>query len=363
MMSKEKKSAGIPFHKSVRMRPGMYIGRLGSAGFGYLISRLVADFAAEFAAREAYIRVSSSGTVTIKFPYISFPSNLLLPFLKQGLRGTSSSFWSFSLAVIAPLSKSTRIKIGSRWYSCDRNGKLAPTLQADSGKMISRFEITFQPDPKILKACIPDDLLLFPRFLELTQVCPGLKIVYRNDNTKPFTQVVWCNPEGVRVLLRAAKNMFYEAKLETGFSFNENGLRGEAYWLCANGGYSPIHSFANGEATVKGGSHVTGCVQGILDALKDFVKGDGEKYDFNVSRAMEHQCLVVSVWGNNLQYAGSTKECVEHEPTRKIMRKLTHAHMKELCRTNPEDVKQLTLRLRKWNLADMYPELYGKKKT
>ncbi len=349
------------FHEAVRTRPGMYIGRLGPAGFGYLVSELIRDFAADLQAKEAHVRIDIKGKVTIKFPEINCTQADLYTLIKNGRMSRSSSFWRTSLAIIPPLSKATTLKIGSTKYTVSRNAKLNPHFESDTAKAISRFEITFQPDAGILKAKAPEILTLCARLHELTVVCPGLKITYRDDNTKPFTQMVWHTPEGIRTLLAPARNMFYEKKLEGGFSFNEKGLRGEVYWLCANGGCDPIYSFANGERTVKGGSHVKGCVQGILDALKDLVKGNGEKYDFSVSRAIRHQCLVVSVWGNGLSYAGSTKECLEHKPTNQILRKLVGAHMEQLCASNPKDAIQLTYRLQKWNLAEMYPELYSGK--
>lgn len=336
----------MPFHEAVQKRPAMYLGQVGSAGVGLIISQLISDFAVEFNTRTAQVLIAKDGRTTIKFPDAKYNLSTILNILsfKKG-----ESWWfMLSLAIIPPLSRNTILRMARKKYNVSSKGRVTPSPKEVGIRFAVGFEVEFTPNANILKAKSPDILRLFSRLRELSIVIPGLKIIYRDNTTSPFTQMSWRSTSGIRELLAESSRKWFDPPLETGFSFVEDKLRGEVHWLCANGG-DEIKSFVNGEATKLGGSHVKGCVQGIVDGIKEYVKGKTDHtYDFSVKRAIQHQCLVVSIWGEGFDWAGSTKDCLEHEPTRKVLRKLVSQHMHSVIKTNPKDIEKLTYRLARW---------------
>lgn len=349
----------MPFHEAIQKRPGMYLGTIGSVGVGLIISNLISDVAVEFHARKAQVLIAKDGRTTIEFPDAKYNFCSILDILS--FKKSESWWFMLSLAIIPPLSNGFTIKIGKIKFTVSPKGRVTPIPAKVENRSGVGLKIQFTPNAKILKAKSPDVLRLFSRLRELSIVIPGLKIIYRDNTTSPFSQMSWLSKTGIRELLAESSKRWFDRPFETGFSFVEDKLRGEVYWLCANGG-DEIKSFVDGQPTKLGGSHVKGCVQGIVDGIKDFVKDRTDRtYDFGVKRATQHQCLVVSIWGEGFDWAGSTKDCLEHEPTRKILRKLVSAHMKQLCESHPKDVEQLTYRLKKWNPEEMYPDLYPKK--
>jgi DNA gyrase/topoisomerase IV subunit B len=331
-------------HEGMRTRTRMYIGEIGQIGFSKLISELIHVFASELNALGVNIHVNENGIVTVKFEHMQGAVNKLLSLLHYPKLPDNK--WRFELVLIQSLSKRTEMKIGSATYLCDCDGHITPELIIPPAEPVTHFEIAFQPDEKIMEAQSPDVLALCERLYELTLVCPGLKIVYRDDNTEPFTQMVWRNPKGIRLLLEAtAKKYYYNWKFEHGFQFDQNGLKGEVYWFIAGRGskVNRSYSFANGEATAEGGSHVTGCMQGILDGLKVVAQNDAmREYDFSVSRGSQHIWIAVSIWTGDIGYAGSTKDCVEYEPIRKTLRKLVADYVKAYCEANTDEARQVT---------------------
>ena len=339
----------MPFHEGVRKRPGMYIGRIGSVGVGYIISELIRDFAVDYQAKEVRVHISREGIITISFPMLRFSISEFLTLLNGGKKSVNSRWWLISLAIIPALSKKTVIKVNGRIYKCSLNGRLTPAIKEDGNKVVSRFEVSFLPDDKVLKAKLPDNILLWSRLQELTFVCPQLKIIYRDDKTNPFTQIVWHSPKGIRHLLDVSANKLIGRDFETGFFFEENGIRGDVCWFYANSYGQPpqIYAFANGELNSNGGSHVAGVIHGILKGVKTIVKGNASRYELTVNRTINNLCFAVSIWCDDISYKGNTTSCVDFEPIKKLLVKLVSAHVQKFYVENSEQGKGMIERFRK----------------
>lgn len=339
----------IPFHEAVRKRPGMYIGRLGSVGVGYMISELVRDFAVDLGVTEANIHINQQGEITVRFSPVQCSVAEFVTLLKNGKKSLSSPLWTISLAIISPLSKRTNLKIGDETFKCNSKGRVTPAIKSGKNKIVSRFQISFLPDEKILKAKLPDNMILWARLQELTFVCSKLKIIYRDESTQPFTQIVWHSPKGIRHLLDASANKLIGRDFETGFSFDVKNIRGEVCWFYANSYGQPpqIYAFANGELNSHGGSHVSGVARGILKGVKGIVKENASQYELTIARAVNNLCFAVSIWCNEISYKGNTRSCVDHKPLEKLLVTLVSAHIQKYYAENKENGKGLIERFRK----------------
>lgn len=351
-------------HEHIRMRPAMYIGQIGSSGLSYLLGDLILDSVTDFKAKEIRIDLQKSGKIIFSLRKADIDRDFLKKMLEGKLAG---SHHSFSLVACVALSASFMITAARKKYKVNANGAARPAMKGAAGAVYREMTLTFSPDQKLFGDTGPEGLMFYQRMSEVALTNPDVKIILRSDYTKPFTQIVAHCPKGVQHLLDLESSRRAGADFEHCVDFNEGGVRGQVGWFYPSHRYAPgsdaMMAFANGRSMRNGGSHVEGALEGIRDAVAGKVAGRKEEYYLEMSRVASRLCLVVSVWGHDFRYAGSTKECLEHEPSKTVVRKVVKEKLEKWMRASPKEAEQfLKLFLKDWPFANPLEQIMKAKK-
>lgn len=341
----------LKHHEHIRKRPGMYIGRIGSSGLSYMLGDLILDCATKFMAKEIRINLQKSGAIVCSVRNARINHDVLMSALKGGRPGTP--FALLPLTCCVALSTAFELSVANGKHKVSPNGAIRPSLRGTAGKVYRELTLTFVPDTKTFGKTGPEGLTFYQHISVIALTIPELKIIYRSDYTKPFSQLVVHCPKGVQHLLDLEVSRCAGGDFEHCIDFEENGVRGQVGWFYPAHRYAPgsdaIMAFANGKSVRNGGSHVEGALEGIRDAVLAAVADRKEEYHVEMNRVVSRLCLAVSVWGDNFSYAGSTKECLAYEPAKTAVYKAVKQRLETWIRTSPNKGEEfLQLFLKGW---------------
>lgn len=344
-------------HENIRKRPAMYIGRIGSSGLSQLLGDLILESATTLEARDIKMELQKSGKISLTLSDGSIKKNIF----NASIEGVPP-INALALTVCVALSTSFVITLDGKKYKVSNQGVVSPPLQKTSARLYREMKFTFNPDQAIFGGTGPEGMMLYQLTSEVALTVPDVKIVLRSNYTQPVTQIVAHCPKGIQDLLDLQASKSLGRSFEHCIRFDEGEIHGQVGWFYPPHIYFPssdgVLAFANGRSTSKGGSHVEGAVEGIRDAVTGMVAGREEDYYLEMGRIVRGLCLVVSVWGDDLRYAGSTKECLDHEVSKSVVRKVVKQTLEKWMKTSPEEAKEfLKLFQKAWPFGNPFEQI------
>src|ERR1700722_17044093 len=269
----------------IRLRPGMYIGRLGDGshqddGIYVMIKEVIDNSIDEFImgnGKKIVIDLDAkTSTVTVRDYGRGIPLGKVIECVSQINTGAkyNDDVFQFSVGLNGVGTKAVNALSSHFSVSSHRDGQFfradferGKLKEQQKGKQAEPegTEIVFEPDPKIFKIFRFREEHIIRRIRMYTFLNAGLKIAWNG--------VIYFSENGLRDLLEedAGEEVIYpvvhhrEKMLEIAFT-HTNRLSEDHY------------SFVNGQHTSDGGTHLSAFREGMLKAINEFSKSkfDGE---------------------------------------------------------------------------------------
>ncbi|MEN8140647.1 MAG: toprim domain-containing protein [Thermodesulfobacteriota bacterium] len=265
----------------IRLRPGMYIGRLGNGshpddGIYILLKEIIDNGVDEFimgAGKQIDISISDSGAVTIRDYGRGIPLGKIVECVSVINTGAkyNSDVFQFSVGLNGVGTKAVNALSSSFTVSAFRDKKMA-SATFDGGELVDESSgaaseengtlVTFSPDANIFKDFSFNSDFIRKRLWRYAYLNAGLRLMFAGELIHSENGLLDLLDREIDSSELYAPVHYQDDTLEFAFSHINN--YGEAYF-----------SFVNGTYTNEGGTHLSAFREGILKGVNEF---SGKKY-------------------------------------------------------------------------------------
>jgi DNA gyrase subunit B len=370
----------------VRKRPGMYIGSTGPTGLHHLVWEVVDNAVDEamagYASRIEVTLLEDGGCRVVDdgrgIPVDAHPdpkmkgksaAEIVLSMLNAGGKfggdgyKVSGGLHGVGVSVVNALSirLHAAIDLAGNHHEIEfRNGGkvqggIAITGKAPRGR--TGTAITFWPDPAIFSETTEfNALTMLERFRMMAFLNAGLEIRFKDERPAHNRDaegnlnedVVFKYNNGlvdfVKHLNKTKEPLF--AKVAS-FKVEDESGDGEAevaiQW---NTGYNEgVHSFANGIATIEGGTHVEGFKTALTSVMNKYAREKGKLKEkdnnFAGEDIREGITAIISVKLRDPQFEGQTKGKLGNTSIKTLVQKATNEKLAEWFEENPTEANKI----------------------
>lgn len=339
----------------VRKRPGMYIGDTGKAGFHHLVWEIldnsVDEAAAGFASeinitliddRSICIQDNGRGIPVDIHPQANIPT-VHVVFTKLHAGGkfgggaykTAGGLHGVGSAVVNALSSSTEVTVYREGYSHTANysqgkilGELKKVKLPKKQRSARGTEVTFTPDPEMFgkKQKFDPDLIVH-RIKIKAFLTPGVTFRF----TTADDVVSYMYKDGILDMLSEEVSQDEILTPEPYFIASEDPkIHIALLWTGRSG--SNIYSYANGIVTPDGGTHHLGLDDAIVKQVRTYAEKSGllpKKIKLTPNDVRDGLVAVISVFIEDPQFQGQTKNRLNNPPVRKMVDNLASESIKD----------------------------------
>ena len=354
----------------VRKRPGMYIGSTGPTGLHHLVWEVVDNSVDEAMAgyctridvallADGGCRVSDNGRgipTDVNPQYDLSGVEIALTKLHGGGKfgGTgykvSGGLHGVGVSVVTALSRRLIVEV-------DRDGKHHRMEFANGGTPVGKLEVvgpsppdhkgttvTFWPDPSIFEEVIFRGQTVVERLQMYAFLNAGLEINFRDEREGGMAPVAYCYKGGIIdfvTYLNSTKDPLFKRVAHFKVGESDGEVEVALQW---NTGYNEgLHGFANGIATIEGGTHVEGLKKGLTNVINKYARTRGllkEKEDNLLGEDIrEGMCAIVSVKLRDPQFEGQTKAKLGNTSIRSLVERATNEKLAEWLEENPPEAR------------------------
>jgi len=357
----------------VRKRPGMYVGSTGPSGLHHLVWEVVDNSVDEamagFCTRidvtilaDGGCRVADNGRgiptdvhPQYKLSGVEIALTKLHGGAKFGGRGykVSGGLHGVGVSVVNALSRRLVVEV-------DRDGYRHRMEFANGGKAIEKLHVvgpsprnrrgttvTFWPDASIFEDVTFTARTVIERLQMYAFLNAGLEVNFHDEREGSPPPVSYCYRGGIVDFvkhLNATKDpLFKRVAYFKVIEDSEDSQRDEVeVALQWNTGYNEgLHGFANGIATVEGGTHVEGLKKGLTNVVNKYARARGilKDKDENLlgEDIREGMCAIVSVKLHDPQFEGQTKAKLGNTSMRSLVERATNDKFAEWLEENPAE--------------------------
>ena len=368
----------------VRKRPGMYIGSTGITGLHHLVWEVVDNSVDEAMAGYATridITLTADGGCRVEdngrgIPVDAHPdpkmegrsaAEIVLSVLNAGGKfggegyKVSGGLHGVGVSVVNALSARLQAVIdkgGNRYEVEFHNGgqlksKLTEVGKAPRGR--TGTAVTFWPDPTIFETTDFRAETLLERFRMMAFLNAGLEIRFtderpdhdREGEGKP-EQHVYRYADGLKDFvkhLNASKEPLF-SKVPAFKVVDDDGVgEAEVAMQWNTGYYEGLHGFANGIATIEGGTHMEGFKSALTAVVNKYgrEKGGIREKDENLAGEdiREGLTAIISVKLRDPQFEGQTKGKLGNTSMKTLVQKATNDRLAEWFEENPAEANRV----------------------
>jgi DNA gyrase subunit B len=368
----------------VRKRPGMYIGSTGITGLHHLVWEVVDNSVDEAMAGYASridVTLLADGGCRVEdngrgIPVDVHPdpkmngrsaAEIVLSVLNAGGKfggdgyKVSGGLHGVGVSVVNALSSRlvcTIDKAGSRYEVEFHDGGQLKTKLTEIGKAPrgrNGTAVTFWPDASIFEVVEFRSETLIERFRMMAFLNAGLEIRFtderpdhdRDGDGKPDTQT-FCFNDGLKDFvkhLNASKEPLF-SKVPSFKVVDDDGVGEAEVALQWNTGYyEGLHGFANGIATIEGGTHIEGFRAALTTVINKYgrEKGTIKEKDENLQGEdiREGLTAIVSVKLRDPQFEGQTKGKLGNTSMKTLVQKATNDRLAQWFEENPTEANRI----------------------
>ncbi len=367
----------------VRKRPGMYIGSTGITGLHHLVWEVVDNSVDEAMAGYATridITLTADGGCRVEdngrgIPVDAHPdpkmegrsaAEIVLSVLNAGGKfggegyKVSGGLHGVGVSVVNALSARLHAVIdkgGNRYEVEFHNGgqlksKLTEVGKAPRGR--TGTAVTFWPDPTIFETTDFRAETLLERFRMMAFLNAGLEIRFTDERPdhapeggKPEQQI-YRYADGLKDFvkhLNASKEPLF-SKVPAFKVVDEDGVgEAEVAMQWNTGYYEGLHGFANGIATIEGGTHMEGFKSALTAVVNKYgrEKGGIKEKDENLAGEdiREGLTAIISVKLRDPQFEGQTKGKLGNTSMKTLVQKATNDRLAEWFEENPAEANRV----------------------
>ncbi|MEE2752027.1 MAG: DNA topoisomerase IV subunit B [Myxococcota bacterium] len=322
----------------VRLRPGMYIGGTGKAGFHHLLWEIVDNAVDEaingYATRIGVTLHADGRTATVEdngrgIPVDKHPVHkkaaleIILTTLHAGGKFdqqnyiTSGGLHGVGSSVVNALASSLTATIrrgGSEYRQDYRRGKPRGPVKKVGAARGSGTQITFTPDDEIFGPAVFDTGMIRERLEVKAYLNPSLRILFKDEGTN--TSCEFRHDGGLNDYLSHCLNQSERSSLTPEVFSWDREVNGS---LCklnialawTDSPREELHTFVNGIPTRDGGTHEQGLKDAVVRSIRNFI----ETHDLSprgvqltADDIREGLVCMLSVLVSEPQFQGQTKE-------------------------------------------------------
>jgi DNA gyrase/topoisomerase IV subunit B len=238
--------------------------------------------------------------------------------------------------ILVALSQNLNIATANKQWSFAKGELLSTRDEKSQG---SAIRLTFKLDESIFTDTNIDYEILRQKLFDLSLLNKSNRITIKDTRTEYLNQNSYCYEQGIFYLMdmaiilawnKPSTDIRYEGTI--GKNHYQIGIANGAYWFSTK-----AMTYAGNESTLGHGSHLEGVVDGVIEAMKRYAGENNYTLRKIKREAVLYELLIVcSVKGDDVSYAGSTKEKVEsaiiREQVKNIVSTLVYerANMKAL---------------------------------
>ncbi len=368
----------------VRKRPGMYIGSTGITGLHHLVWEVVDNSVDEAMAGYATridITLTADGGCRVEdngrgIPVDAHPdpkmegrsaAEIVLSVLNAGGKfggegyKVSGGLHGVGVSVVNALSARLQAVIdkgGNRYEVEFHNGgqlksKLTEVGRAPRGR--TGTAVTFWPDPTIFETTDFRAETLLERFRMMAFLNAGLEIRFTDERPDHVgegggrpEQQVYRYTDGLKDFvkhLNASKEPLF-SKVPAFKVVDEDGVgEAEVAMQWNTGYYEGLHGFANGIATIEGGTHMEGFKSALTAVVNKYgrEKGGIKEKDENLAGEdiREGLTAIISVKLRDPQFEGQTKGKLGNTSMKTLVQKATNDRLAEWFEENPAEANRV----------------------
>ena len=269
--------------EAVRLRPGMYIGSVGTKGLNHLIYEIADNAVDEHLAgycSQINVTLNNDGTATIKdngrgipvgihpkagIPAVEVVFTMLHAGGKFGDGGykISGGLHGVGASVVNALSVWLEVEVhvdGQVYFHRYEKGKPIEQLKqiGTCRKNDTGTTVTFLPDDEIFEKIRFKGESIKSRLHETAYLNPNLTIVYEDKRVGSEEQVTYYEPDGIKAYVKELNNGKEAINDLVYFKKVEDGIEVEVAFQYVNEFEENILGFCNNIYTQEGGTHITG---------------------------------------------------------------------------------------------------------
>ena len=354
----------------VRKRPGMFIGSTGTSGLHHLVWEVVDNSVDEAMAgyctridvtllADGGCRVVDNGRgipTDVNPQYKLSGVEIALTRLHGGGKFGGSGYkvsgglHGVGVSVVNALSRRLIVEV-------DYDGQRHRMEFVNGGKPLGKLEalgpsprnrrgtsVTFWPDASILEDVVFVARTVLERLQIYAFLNAGLEISFRDEREGGGIPVTYSYKGGIIDFvkhLNSTKDPLFKKVAYFRVSEDDAEVEVALQWNTAyNEG---LHGFANGIATIEGGTHVEGLKKGLTNVVNKYARTRGvlKEKDENLlgEDIREGMCAIVSVKLREPQFEGQTKAKLGNTSMRSLVERATNEKLAEWLEENPVEAR------------------------
>jgi DNA gyrase subunit B len=357
----------------VRKRPGMYIGSTGTSGLHHLVWEVVDNSVDEamagFCTRIDVTLLADGGCRVVdngrgiptdvnpqqKLTGVEIALTKLHGGGKFGGDGykVSGGLHGVGVSVVNALSSRLIVEV-------DRDDRKYRMEFADGGKAQTKLEVvgvvprgqtgtsvTFWPDARILDETEFRAQTILERLQVYAFLNAGLEIYFTDERPGAEQGTTRFQYAGGIIdfvrHLNASKEALFKRVADYRVAEEDGEVEVALQWN--TGYYEGIHGFANGIATMEGGTHVEGFKKALTTAVNKYARAGGQlkEKDENLlgEDIREGLTAIVSVKLRDPQFEGQTKAKLGNVSIRSLVERATNDKLAEWLQEHPPEARQI----------------------
>jgi DNA gyrase subunit B len=358
----------------VRKRPGMYIGGTGVTGLHHLVWEVVDNSVDEAMAGfcdRIDVTILADGGCRVVDNGRGIPTDVNKEFKMTGVEialtklggggkfggggyKVSGGLHGVGVSVVNALSTKVEVEV-------DRDGKRHHIEFADGGTKQTKLKVvgdaprgrtgttvTFWPDPLVFETTEFAARTMLERFQMMAFLNKGLEIRFKDEREEHDNEEVRYRYAGgiidfVKHVNESKEPLFSKVGY---FEQSEEEHEVELAFQWSTGYQTDgLHSFANGIATIEGGTHEEGFRAALTTAVNKYAKAKGllKEKDPNLAGEdiREGLTAIISVRLREPQFEGQTKAKLGNPPIKTLVQKATNEKLGDWLEEHPTEANKI----------------------
>ena len=356
----------------VRVRPGMYIGSVGTRGLNHLIYEIVDNSVDEHLAgycRNIWVTLTADGACTVRDDGRGIPvgmhqkgvsaERIVLTTLHAGGKfddkayKTSGGLHGVGSSVVNALSQVMRVRVyqGGKIYE-DSYERGKPTTELVNGLLPvvgktkeTGTEISFIPDPEIFEKTRFKEEWLKSRLHETAYLNPELTIHYADQRGEVPETIEYHEPEGIIAFVKELNKDSEPVTPEIYFRGESEGTTLECCIQFCDNFEENILGFCNNIFTQEGGTHIVGFKTKFTQLINSYARQLGilKEKDANFTGADTRNGMtaVIAIKFPDPIFEGQTKTKLASADAAKYVQSIVDAELQHYFDRNVEVVKAI----------------------
>ena len=358
--------------EAVRMRPGMYIGSVGSRGLNHLIYEIVDNAVDEHLAGycdQIWVTLEADGSCTVADNGRGIPVDMhemgvsaervVFTTLHAGGKfdnsnyKTSGGLHGVGSSVVNALSTylDIEIKRGGQIHH-DHYEVGVPTVELVDGLLPvlgkareTGTKINFLPDPSIFDHTRFKEEDVKSRLHETAYLNPNLTIYFKDERGTETDSETYHEPDGLKGFIRAMNENLEPVTDVIMFSGECDNIQMECAFQYVNEFHENVLGFCNNIYNSEGGTHLTGFKTQFTQIINSYARELGilKEKDANYTGAdiRNGMTAIVSIKHPDPRFEGQTKTKLDNQDAAKAVGKITSDEIVRYFDRNIEELKQV----------------------